>query len=562
MSLYICVYGEYELFFIWGEAMPTPALGLVSYVVKHRLYLSEPLIASLFGIIVGPAVLGWVDPNLWKPEEDRMMGYKDSLTLALTRITIGIQVFFAGVALPKKYLKSQFQSLVMLLLPIMAIAWIVCGFLIYELIPGLTFLEALIISACITPTDPILANAITKGRYAEQSVSSAVRNIIVAESGANDGLGYPFIFLPLLMIMARSSEEFHGPNRSLSGVIARWIYETWLYQIVLSVVLGLLIGWVARKSLRWCEERHMLDEDNFVAYGTGLSFFCLGFLGIMGSDDLLCCFIAGNSFSWDDRQRLAAEDSGFQDIIDMLLNAGIFMYIGAIIPWYAYNDPTTGIVPWRVVVLAICVLLFRRLPWVVSIPFRPSTKPFSLDGLAPLEAGSCTPLFELGLTLEFSVSAIFYVQIALKYLPKESRDQVKRTVEPMVFSSILVHGITVPASKLLMHGVTLTRTLTQSGLPGLEKRDHRDGRPVTVDDIRRIGVPIPLPVYHSETGRRVSSTSVPESIAMGDRAPSDQERETGVEGRTIPNSQRANCVNPANIDAKRTVKCFTGANVF
>ncbi|GAB1525016.1 hypothetical protein RhiTH_008172 [Rhizoctonia solani] len=306
----------------------------------------------------------------------------------------------------------------------MAIAWIVCGFLIYELIPGLTFLEALIISACITPTDPILANAITKGRYAEQSVSSAVRNIIVAESGANDGLGYPFIFLPLLMIMARSSEEFHGPNRSLSGVIARWIYETWLYQIVLSVVLGLLIGWVARKSLRWCEERHMLDEDNFVAYGTGLSFFCLGFLGIMGSDDLLCCFIAGNSFSWDDRQRLAAEDSGFQDIIDMLLNA-------------------------------------------------------------------------------------------------------------MVFSSILVHGITVPASKLLMHGVTLTRTLTQSGLPGLEKRDHRDGRPVTVDDIRRIGVPIPLPVYHSETGRRVSSTSVPESIAMGDRAPSDQERETGVEGRTV-----------------------------
>ncbi|ELU42732.1 sodium/hydrogen exchanger family domain-containing protein [Rhizoctonia solani AG-1 IA] len=472
MSLYICVYGEYELFFIWGEAMPTPALGLVSYVVKHRKYRSEPLIASLFGIIVGPAVLGWVDPNLWKPEEDRMMGYKDSLT---------------------------YDSL---------------SALIYVIL----MLEALIISACITPTDPILANAITKGRYAEQSVSSAVRNIIV--SWTKPKLEWRYCPLDL---------------------------------IVLSVVLGLLIGWVARKSLRWCEERHMLDEDNFVAYGTGLSFFCLGFLGIMGSDDLLCCFIPFDNSTGiirDDRQRLAAEDSGFQDIIDMLLNAGIFMYIGAIIPWYAYNDPTTGIVPWRVVVLAICVLLFRRLPWVVSIvsrqaftnrtnvhthrystkrsqPFRPSTKPFSLDGLAPLEAGSCTPLFELGLTLEFSVSAIFYVQIALKYLPKESRDQVKRTVD------ILVHGITVPASKLLMHGVTLTRTLTQSGLPGLEKRDHRDGRPVTVDDIRRIGVPIPLPVYHSETGRRVSSTSVPESIAMGDRAPSDQERETGVEGRTV-----------------------------
>ncbi|KEP54571.1 transporter, monovalent cation:proton antiporter-2 (CPA2) family protein [Rhizoctonia solani 123E] len=477
LSLYICGYG------------------LVSYVVKHRLYLSEPLIACLFGIIVGPAVLGWVDPNLWKPEEDRLMGYKDSLTLTLTRITIGIQVFFAGVALPKKYLKLQIQSLIMLLFPIMTIAWLVCGFLIYELIPGLTFMEALLISACITPTDPILANSITKGKYAEQSVHPRVRDIIVAESGANDGLGYPFIFLPLFAIMARSSEEFDAPNRHLSGIIARWIYQTWLYEVALSVVLGLLIGWVARKSLRWCEEHHMLDEDNFIAYGIGLSFFCLGFLGVIGSDDLLCCFIAGNSFSWDDRQRIAAEDAGFQDIIDMLLNAAIFMYIGAIMPWYAFNDPVTGIVPWRIVTLAVCVLLFRRLPWVVaiykSIPVISSLKEAIFIGwFGPI-----------------GVSAIFYVQIALEYLPKDSRDQVKKTVEPvvyfMVFSSILVHGITVPASKVLMRGVTLTRTLTQSGL--IEKRRSSAG-PVTVDDIKRIGVAIPLPVYNSETGGRVSGS--------------------------------------------------------
>lgn len=43
------------------------------------------------------------------------------------------------------------------------------------------------------------------------------------------------------------------------------------------------------------------------------------------------------------------------------------MYVGAIIPWYAYNDPVTGLTPWRIVVLAICVMLFRRLPWVVAI---------------------------------------------------------------------------------------------------------------------------------------------------------------------------------------------------
>ncbi|CCO28971.1 Na(+)/H(+) antiporter [Rhizoctonia solani AG-1 IB] len=327
------------------------------------------------------------------------MGYKDSLTLALTRITIGIQVFFAGVALPKKYLKLQFQSLVVLLLPIMAIAWLVCGFLIYELIPGLTFMEALLISACITPTDPVLANSITKGRYAEESVSPGVRDIIVAESGANDGLGYPFIFLR--------------------------------------------------------------------------------FLGLIGSDDLLCCFIAGNSFSWDDRQRIAAEDAGFQDIIDMLLNA------------------------------------YKAIPAISSLK-----EAIFIGWFGPI-----------------GVSAIFYVQVALEYLPKDSRDQVKKTVEPivyfMVFTSVLVHGITVPASKVLMRGVTLTRTLTQSGLSGPDKRVSHDVGPVTVDDIRRIGVAIPLPVYHSETGRRMSSGSSPEPTVAGDQAPPGRDRETGTEGRTV-----------------------------
>jgi NhaP-type Na+/H+ or K+/H+ antiporter len=73
--------------------------------------------------------------------------------MALTRITIGIQVFFAGVELPKKYLKTEFQSLVMLLLPIMAVAWFVCGFLIYELIPRLTFVSRMNLNDDVCPTD-------------------------------------------------------------------------------------------------------------------------------------------------------------------------------------------------------------------------------------------------------------------------------------------------------------------------------------------------------------------------------------------------------------------------
>lgn len=54
----------------------------------------------------------------------------------------------------------------------------------------------------------------------------------------------------------------------------------------------------------------------------------MGSVGLMGSDDLLACFIAGNSFTWDDWFREETEDAHLSEVIDMLLNLSIFVYIG------------------------------------------------------------------------------------------------------------------------------------------------------------------------------------------------------------------------------------------
>ncbi|KAG8714870.1 hypothetical protein FRC08_011338 [Ceratobasidium sp. 394] len=76
----------------------------------------------------------------------------------------------------------------------------------------------------------------------------------------------------------------------------------------------------------------------------------------------------------------------------------------------------------------------------------------------------------------------------------------------MVFTSILVHGITVPAMKVVVHGVTLTRTSTQMSNIG----KARPAGPVSLNSIHRIGVAIPLPTYHSTTGERVASNLDPD----------------------------------------------------
>lgn len=54
----------------------------------------------------------------------------------------------------------------------------------------------------------------------------------------------------------------------------------------------------------------------------------MGLVGIIGSDDLLACFIAGNSLTWNDWYRVESERAHLMEVVDNLLNISIFIYIG------------------------------------------------------------------------------------------------------------------------------------------------------------------------------------------------------------------------------------------
>jgi sodium/hydrogen antiporter len=44
-----------------------------------------------------------------------------------------------------------------------------------------------------------------------------------------------------------------------------------------------------------------------------------------------------------------------------------FVYYGSIIPWDMMNNPVLTIVPWRLVAIAILVLVFRRIPIMLAL---------------------------------------------------------------------------------------------------------------------------------------------------------------------------------------------------
>ncbi len=179
---------------------------------------------------------------------------------------------------------------------------------------------------------------------------------------------------------------------------------------------------------------------------------------MIGSDDVLACFIAGNVFTWDDWFRLETEDDSLQPTIDMLLNVSVFMWYGAVCPWHKFvaND----VVPiYRLIPLGIMVLLFRRLPMVLAYYY------FGLIHQVDNIRHACF----VGFFGPIGVSAIFYVYISREFLAKivvdgQEREDATHLAECidvvvwfLVICSIIVHGMSVPLGKLYFY---LPRTIS------------------------------------------------------------------------------------------------------
>ncbi|GAA5959101.1 hypothetical protein JCM21900_002559 [Sporobolomyces salmonicolor] len=403
--------------------------GLFSGFVKERLYVGEAIIATCFGIAFSAYGAGIFAPRTWAEGH-----HTDEITLELTRVIIALSVFAVGVELPKAYVLRHWRSLCMLLGPIMLFGWMIAAALMYAIIPGLEFLPALVLAAGVTPTDPILASSVVgKGKYAQEHVPSHIRHILQAESGCNDGAAFPFLYLALFLLLR--------DHHSVGSSIGYWVLLVLLYQIILGCIIGAAVGIAARKVLKFSKRRELIDRESMVAMYVALALLVTGLTTLAGSDDLLAAFCCGTAFAWDDWFTESIEESNFSSTIDLLANCAIFIYLGATMPFSAWNNVYTTLNPWRLVLLCLGILTLRRLPGIYALQWWiPDIK----TRREALFAGHFGPM---------GVGAIFISTLAASKLPtphippQNSIESLALMCTPVtyciVLSSILVHGLTI-----------------------------------------------------------------------------------------------------------------------
>ncbi|KAJ7055722.1 Sodium/hydrogen exchanger family-domain-containing protein [Mycena amicta] len=428
---YICLGGFAVLF------------SVVSLLVKEKLYINEVLLGTIFGIIVGPHGANIFNPRSWGDQTN-------VITLEIMRVILATGLFAIGVELPGSYMAKHARGLLILVVPTMAFGWVVVAAIMYALFPPLSYISCLAIAACLTPTDPIISATIVGGRYALKHVPRNLRLIISAESAANDGLAYPFLSISIYLTVEASRRV----------AIGKWFLVGWLYQVILGIVLGAVMGIAFSHLMRFSHRRGFLDRESYVAQYLALALFTTGVASTLGSDDLLAAFACGNAISWDQHFNEITENESFSTVIDLVLNCGCFVYIGAWMPFSTFSSPELGITPARLVALFICILALRRIPSVLLL-YR--WVPEIANWKEALFTGHFGPM---------GVGAVFVSTLAISRLPTPNdppanqQEHLAATLQPIVafvvLGSIVIHGLSIPFFTLGGNMQMRTRSLFAS----------------------------------------------------------------------------------------------------
>ncbi|CAF3449903.1 unnamed protein product [Fusarium graminearum] len=466
LNIVLSVLGTFILFY-----------AIISVKIKQAWYLGEALPAVVFGVALGPIAAQFIESEKWGSATP---GQTSAITLGVTRVMIGVQLVIAGYQLPAKYCITRWKEMALCLLPVMTVMWLCTSACVMVTIPNITFLAALVIASCVTCIDPILSQEIAKGPFADKFVPRPLREIISAEAGANEGFGFLFLMLATYLIRhadvpgagtddvaARSAAEIGQTathaliGRSdevgrLGGGVAHaletWFVETWLYVFALSIAYGFIVGYGACKAIKLGLKHKYIDDESYVLFPTTLGLFIVGSCGAIGTDDLLACFAAGCALNWDGNYLRETESRHDQvnACITILLNFSGFMYIGAILPWESFHDPTgTGITLPRLFGLGFLVLVFRRLPAILTY-----------YKAMPAVCKSWKDALFMGYFGPIGAGAVFYVEHARQLFPQdgegdEEETNLVRALAPTVYwlvlFSIVIHGLSIPALNLFYH---------------------------------------------------------------------------------------------------------------
>ena len=380
-----------------------------------RTPVNGALVFMGFGAAMGPLGLGLLHLDI-DAEGLRTMA---ELTLALVLFTDA-----AGSHL--RELQHSYRIPLRLLgigLPLTIGLGYAAGWLLLD---GLGWMEIAILAVMLAPTDAALGKAVVTN----PSVPGPIREGLNLESGLNDGICVPILFVFLFL----ASEA--GAGGDTSALVIKLVAEA----IGFGVAVGVGMTWLAVMLLRAVNSRGwMTDSWEQITLPT-LAVACFGLTQWLGGSGFIACFVGGLVFG-------AMEQEGTHARLLEAEGVGDTM---ALLTWVVFGAAVVGqgldSLTWQVVLYAFLSLtVIRMLPVFLS-----------LSGL-PMAA---TEKLFVGWFGPRGLASIVFGVIVLEDKLPGGGTIIDATVATIVLS-VLLHGLSanplVGALASKMKAVTATR---------------------------------------------------------------------------------------------------------
>jgi Na+/H+ antiporter len=307
-------------------------------ILAGPLRIPYPILLVLGGLLLGFA-----------PGAPRLTMPPDVVLIGILPPLLYVSAFFTGL----RELRQNLRPISLLAVGLVAMTTVGVA-VVAHAIADLSWAEAFILGAVVSPTDPIAATAI--GR--RLGVPQRLIDIVEGESLVNDGTALVLLRTAIVAAVSGSFSAWHAGGRLVLNIVG-------------GIAIGLAVGYVIRRI------RRVLDNSPLevtLAFLTGyFAFLPASALGVSG---VLAVVTAGVYMGWYTPELTTVQTRlqgvGFWEILTFLLNVLLFGLVG--LQLRPILDALSGRGGWSLVgdaaVIVLAVILVR-IVWVFPATYVP-----------------------------------------------------------------------------------------------------------------------------------------------------------------------------------------------
>ncbi len=292
--------------------------------------LSISVLAVAFGIALAEADVVSVDAG-------------DPSVVHLVQLALILTLFSDGMFVERELLRAHWGPVARAIVIAMPITLGLLALAAKGLFNDLTWAQAFLLAAVLTPTDPVVTSSVVTS----QRVPARIRHILNLESGLNDGLALPFVLF--FLVLATPGGDAGHEAANLLGEAA--------FGAVVGVGLGLVGGRL----------HHHLPGGGLTAryegiYAVGFGLVAYGLADVTIGNGLIAAFVAGITMGAAE-QEVPDAFVDFAENVSAIAQVITFFVFGALIVATGYHGEI-----WRLVIFVPLALLLAR-PAAILLSF-------------------------------------------------------------------------------------------------------------------------------------------------------------------------------------------------